>query len=78
MAKLFAALLLSVSGIAIAAAGTGPTFYAGGPQGGGWGKRGPSPAPHFNAPEIDPSSAITAMTLLLGGLTVMRGRGGKR
>jgi hypothetical protein len=26
------------------------------------------------APEIDPSSAITAITLLLGGLTVIRGR----
>ena len=29
---------------------------------------------HFIAPEIDPSSAITAMTMLLGGLTVLRGR----
>ena len=26
------------------------------------------------APEIDPSSALTAITLLLGGLTVIRGR----
>lgn len=26
------------------------------------------------APEIDPASALTAVTLLLGGITVMKGR----
>jgi hypothetical protein len=28
----------------------------------------------MTAPEIDPSSAITALTLLLGGVTVLRSR----
>ena len=30
-----------------------------------------------SAPEIDPASAISGMTLLLGGLTVLRGRRAK-
>jgi len=30
------------------------------------------------APEIDPSSAISAVTLLLGGLVVVRGRKAKK
>jgi hypothetical protein len=29
----------------------------------------------LTAPEIDPASMITAVTLLLGGLAVLRGRG---
>jgi hypothetical protein len=33
---------------------------------------------HWSAPEIDPSSAITALTLLLGGVTVLRSRIGKK
>jgi heme/copper-type cytochrome/quinol oxidase subunit 3 len=32
----------------------------------------------FRAPEIDPASALAAMTLLLGGLTVIRGRKSKK
>ena len=31
----------------------------------------------LNVPEIDPSSAIGALTLLTGGLAVLRGRGKK-
>jgi hypothetical protein len=34
----------------------------------------PSP---LTAPEIDPSSAIAAMSLLVGGLAVLRGRRSK-
>ena len=30
--------------------------------------------PQTRAPEIDPASAISGMTLLLGGLAVVRGR----
>jgi hypothetical protein len=33
---------------------------------------------HWTAPEMDPSSAITALTLLLGGVTVLRSRIGKK
>ena len=32
----------------------------------------------FQAPEIDPSSAMSAMTLLFGGLAVLRGRIAKK
>jgi adhesin HecA-like repeat protein len=31
----------------------------------------------FTAPEIDPGSAVSALTLLVGGLTVLRGRSGR-
>jgi len=34
--------------------------------------------PHFNAPEIDPASASSALTLLLGGLTVLRSRSSRK
>jgi len=39
------------------------------PGGGGSGHHGPVPAP-----EIDPASAVSALTLLAGGLAVLRGR----
>jgi hypothetical protein len=32
----------------------------------------------MSAPEIDPSSAITALTLLLGSVTVLRSRVAKK
>jgi len=36
---------------------------------------GPPPPPHVHrAPEIDPSSALAGLTLLAGGLAVLRGR----
>jgi hypothetical protein len=38
-----------------------------------WGGWNWSP-PRFNAPEIDPASAGSALTLLLGGLAVLRSR----
>jgi hypothetical protein len=34
----------------------------------------PAQSPTVNAPEIDPASAMTGLTLLFGGLTVLRGR----
>jgi hypothetical protein len=39
----------------------------------------PHPRPRaVHAPEINPASAASALTLLLGGLTVLRGRVGKK
>ncbi len=36
-----------------------------------------APTTATSAPEIDPASALSAMTLLLGGLAVVRGRRSK-
>jgi hypothetical protein len=44
---------------------------------GGWNPPTSNP-PRFNAPEIDPASAGSALTLLLGGLTVLRSRVSRR
>jgi hypothetical protein len=67
MTKLFAALILSVCGLTVAVAAT-PNFRS---SQEGW-DRGNSRS--FAAPEIDPSSALTALTMLLGGVTVLRSR----
>jgi hypothetical protein len=40
---------------------------------GGGGSKGPAAAP-----EIDPASAMAGLTLLMGGLTVLRGRRSKK
>jgi hypothetical protein len=67
MSKVLAVLVLSAVGTASAMAdGDGwrhPSFDHDGPS-----------FKRFTAPEIDPSSAISALTLLCGGLTVLRGR----
>lgn len=69
MTKLIAAIVLSLSGLTT-------TVYAGIPSVGAEHRdRGHH---HFKAPEIDPSSGISALTLLLGGLTVMRTRTAKK
>jgi len=73
MSKLLAALLLSFSGLTVTIVHFAPPTFWGWPSGGGngggnWGDH------HFLAPEIDPTSAITALTLLVGGLAVIRGR----
>jgi len=68
--KLIAVLVLSVSGLAITAAHADEPR----PAYDNFGQRDH----HFAAPEIDPSSGITALTLLLGGLTVMRSRIGRK
>jgi hypothetical protein len=70
MSKLFAALLLSFSGLTATIVHYAPSTWgapSAGQRGGGWGG-------HFTAPEIDPSSAIAALTLLVGGLALIRGR----
>jgi hypothetical protein len=66
MIKLIAALILAFSGVATA-------VYVAPPSWGGNG-HGSGPGSHMTAPEIDPSSAIAALTLLLGGVTVLRSR----
>jgi hypothetical protein len=72
MYKLTAILLLSVSAISVAAAdGRRDTNWWDWDWGGGKGD-------HFNVPEIDPGSAISALTLLVGGVTVLRSRIGKK
>ncbi len=73
MSKLIPALLLSVSGIVMASAA-----HADGSWGNWWGDNTGNRDHHFNAPEIDPASAITALTLLVGGMTVLRSRINKK
>jgi hypothetical protein len=72
MSKVISVLLLSISGIAVAAAGDHKSNW--------WGDWGDHDGNRhgFSAPEIDPSSAITALTLLVGGVTVLRGRSSKK
>ena len=69
MIRLVAALLFSVSGIAVAAASHGP-----GRSSGDWDDHKGFSEHRVTAPEIDPSSTISALTLLAGGLVVLRGR----
>jgi hypothetical protein len=80
MSKLLAALLLSLSGVTAAIVHYAPPSYWGeAPSGPGLGSSGAGGGGHhFVAPEIDPSSAISALTLLVGGLIVVRGRFGKQ
>jgi len=66
MSKLILAFIVSVSSVTTVAFFTSGSF-------GGSGHSGPGP--HVAAPEIDPASAVTALTLLLGGVTVLRSRG---
>jgi hypothetical protein len=68
MTKLLLALILSLSGVVSIAIWAPPSW-------GGHGSGGPG---HMSAPEIDPSSAITALTLLLGSVTVLRSRVAKK
>jgi hypothetical protein len=67
MSKLLTTLLLSLSGLTVTVAYFAPPSFWGGDGNGG-------PRGHFSAPEIDPSSAVSALTLLVGGLVVLRGR----
>jgi hypothetical protein len=78
--------LLNVAIVSVAlcgVAGTASAFVFGGPGGPPGGHGGPPPGPprfdpqppkSMAAPEIDPSSALAGLTLLSGGLAVMRGR----
>lgn len=72
MSKLIPALLLSVSGIMAATAAHADNNW------GNWGNDHRFYEHHFNAPEIDPASAISALTLLFGGVTVLRSRINKK
>lgn len=64
--------------LAIAAASFAPLAYSndqgGNNQGGNDQGNNNSKKHHTDAPEIDPASAISALTLLAGGLAVVRGR----
>jgi hypothetical protein len=71
MSNSLAALLLTLSGLTVTGAYFAPPSFWG--SGGGSGGGGDS-RHHIAAPEIDPSSAVSALTLLLGGLVVLRGR----
>jgi hypothetical protein len=73
MSKLLTVVLLSLSGLTVTGAYFAPPSFWGGGGDGGGGNSGPGHH-HFAAPEIDPSSAVSALTLLLGGLVVLRGR----
>ena len=43
-----------------------------------WGPPAPTPPRLVRAPEIDPASALAGLTLLAGGLSVLRGRRGRK
>lgn len=72
--KFLAAFILAISGLSAAVAFSGHHWWA------------PPASTHsstvngggFAAPEIDPASAVTALTLLLGGVTVLRSRTAKQ
>jgi hypothetical protein len=68
MSKLLLALILSLSGLVSIVVWAPP----------GWGDHSPGGSVHMAAPEIDPSSAIAALTLLLGSVTVLRSRVAKK
>jgi hypothetical protein len=69
MSKLIPVLLLSVSGFMITAEAHADDCW------GKWlGNEHCVRHDHINAPEIDPASAISALTLLVGGMTVLRSR----
>ncbi len=72
MRRIAGILILSFASITAAQALTfRPDIPVRGPGGGGGSGGGNTPAA---APEIDPASAVSALTLLAGGLAVIRGR----
>jgi hypothetical protein len=74
MTKLLAALILALSGVVTIAYVAPPSTWQGGD--GEHGHKGGGGS--VMAPEIDPSSAIGALTLLLGSVIVLRSRLAKR
>jgi len=68
-----ALVIATLSTPAIAAA-DGFFFFG---DGGNHDHHGPS-GPSFAAPEIDPASALSAMTMLASGLVIVRGRRSKK
>jgi hypothetical protein len=75
MIKLIAALILATSSVVTVVYVAPPTFWHG--WGGGPGSHG-FPGTSVRAPEIDPASAASALTLLMGGILVLRSRAAKR
>jgi hypothetical protein len=67
MFKLIAALILSFSSVATVAFIAPPSFWHGD-------HNGPPHSNSFAAPEMDASSAMGALTLLVGGVLVLRSR----
>ena len=67
MIKLIAALVLSFSSVGTIVYLSPLSFW----QGGGW---SPPTTHSFKAPEINSTSAIGALTLLLGSVVVLRSR----
>lgn len=68
MSKLIATVVLSmIAGSAVAAARWTATEHY-------WSISDKAAATPISAPEIDPASSLTALTLLAGGLAVLRGR----
>ena len=63
MSKRFGLLLLSLAGLIVAQGASAVICVANGCT---------------NAPEIDPASAVSGLTLLAGGLMVLRGRQSKK
>jgi hypothetical protein len=74
MIKLIAALILSLSSVVTVIYVAPPTFWGSG----GGGGQGKFPGSTMRAPEIDPASAASALTLLMGGVLVLRSRAAKR
>ena len=72
MSKIIAVLVWSLATAAFAQAGSDHDHDLDW----GWGNRDHDHGP-LAAPEIDPASAVGALTLLAGGLAVVRGRRGK-
>lgn len=68
MTKLILALILSLSGVSTVVYLAPPSFW------GGPGHGGSNGGGSVKAPEMDPASAAAALTLLLGGVTVLRAR----
>jgi LPXTG-motif cell wall-anchored protein len=66
-----AGILVLTLGMAVAAYAAPPP-----PSPSWWGPPPPPPPPPWvhRAPEIDPASALAGLTLLVGGLAVIRGR----
>jgi hypothetical protein len=69
--------VLRIIGIAVLLVSAGGVAFAGDSKGNDW---QPSWWHHkpVSAPEIDPASAISGLSLLVGGLAVVRGRRGKK
>jgi hypothetical protein len=72
MSKLIATLILSLWGVTITIVYFSPPGFFSGLGGHGAGSTS------MSAPEIDPSSAVAALTLLLGGVMVLRSRTANR